>query len=101
MVTDTRGIIRIGTSGIVVPGSKETYPVAFQGQSRLSYYASLLNTVEINSTFKKIPRLSTFERWSAEVPADFQFTLKLWKEITHVKQLKIELNKPDDFIEAA
>lgn len=96
-----RGVLRIGTSGIVVPGSRPSFPADFQNKSRLSYYASLFNTVEVNSTFKKIPMLSTFEKWSLEVPEDFQFTLKLWKEITHIKQLNIDLKNIDTFFSAA
>lgn len=95
-----KGILRLGTSGIVVPGSKESFPAEFQDKSRLSYYSFLFNTLEVNSTFKKIPMLSTFEKWSLEVPENFQFTIKLWKEITHVKQLNINLDNIDVFINA-
>jgi len=96
-----KGVLRIGTSGIVVPGSKESFPAAFQQKSRLNYYASIFNTLEINSTFKKIPRLSTFKKWAMEVPDDFQFTVKLWREITHVKELKTDLDNIDTFFNAA
>lgn len=98
MINQSRGILRIGTSGIVVPGSKRSFPEEFQLKSRLNYYGSLFNTVEINSTFQKIPMLSTFEKWSLDVPEKFQFTVKLWKEITHVKQLNIDLENIDTFI---
>ncbi|MDB5192665.1 MAG: hypothetical protein JWQ96_2228 [Segetibacter sp.] len=101
MINKTAGIFRIGTSNIVVPGSKETFPPEFQQKSRLNYYASLFNTLEVNSTFKKIPMLSTFAKWSAEVPEDFLFTLKLWKEVTHIKQLNIKLANVDLFFNAA
>jgi uncharacterized protein YecE (DUF72 family) len=101
MSNQPKGVLRIGTSGIVVPGSKETFPAAFQDKSRLSYYSSLFNTLEINSTFKKIPMLSTFEKWALDVGDEFQFTIKLWKEITHVKRLNINLDNIDVFFEAA
>lgn len=101
MSNQHNGILRIGTSGILVPGSRESFPSEFQDKSRLNYYASLFNTLEVNSTFKKIPMLSTFEKWSADVPPDFQFTIKLWKEITHVKQLKIDRSNIDTFFHAA
>jgi uncharacterized protein YecE (DUF72 family) len=96
-----KGQLFLGTSGIVVPHSKQIYPAAFKDKSRLTYYSSFFNSVEINSTFRQIPRPSTFERWTTEVPADFIFTLKLWKAITHIKQLKIELDHLDTFVEAA
>jgi uncharacterized protein YecE (DUF72 family) len=89
----------MGTSGIVVPGNKQSFPADFQSKSRLSYYASLFNTLEINSTFKKLPLARTVERWRDEVPENFRFTIKLWKELTHVKQLNIDLNNLDLFFE--
>jgi uncharacterized protein YecE (DUF72 family) len=96
-----KGFLRIGTSGIVVPRSRKSHANNFKHKSRLNYYSSLFNTIEINSTFKKIPRASTFEKWSKDVPEDFQFTLKLSKEITHVKWLNIQVDKIDAFIAAA
>lgn len=101
MINHGKGILRIGTSGIVVPGTKQHFPVEFQLGSRLNYYGSLLNTVEINSTFYKIPMLSTFEKWSLDVPQEFQFTVKLWREITHVRHLNIDLQNIDLFLNAA
>lgn len=93
-----KGIFRIGTSGIVVPGSKETFPLQFQDKSRLHYYSTLLNTLEVNSTFKKIPMPWTLKKWSLDVPDDFEFTIKFWKEITHVKQLNIDLQHINTFV---
>src|SRR3954470_9764460 len=101
MITERKGILRIGTSGIIVPGNKESFPDRFKHKSRLNFYSSLFNTVEINSTFKKIPRTTTLERWSQEVPEGFHFTLKLFKEITHVKRLNVDLHKIETFITAA
>lgn len=101
MTNRSRGIFRIGTSGIALPGSKESFPADFQLQSRLSYYASLFNTLEVNSTFKKIPRTATFEKWALDVGPDFQFTLKLWKEITHVKKLSIDFTNINTFVDAS
>jgi uncharacterized protein YecE (DUF72 family) len=96
-----KGILRIGTSGIVIPGNKESFPNNFKHKSRLNYYSMLFNTIEINSTFKKMARVSTFERWSHDVPEDFQFTVKLSKDITHVRRLNVELDKIETFVTAA
>ncbi|WP_018616575.1 DUF72 domain-containing protein [Segetibacter koreensis] len=101
MINQSSGILRIGTSGIVVPGTKHSFPAEFRLKSRLNYYSSLFNTVEINSTFQKIPMLSTFEKWSQDVPEEFQFTVKLCREITHVKQLNFDVENIDTFINAA
>ena len=87
MMKKTAGIVRIGTSNIVVPGNRQSFPPGFRDKSRLHYYASLFNTVELNSTFYKVPMASTFNKWSLDVPENFQFTIKLWRDITHVKNL--------------
>lgn len=84
----TKGTLRVGTSNVVVPGNKQSFPVAFQNSTRLTYYSSLFNTVEVNSSFHKILKSSTLQKWMLEVPEKFQFTLKLYKEITHAKALK-------------
>jgi len=96
-----KGIIRIGTSNIVVPGNKQTFPEAFQSRSRLNYYSSLFNTLEVNSSFYKIPMHTTFEKWSNDVPAGFQFAVKLWRAITHSKNLNTDLDHVDKFLRAA
>ena len=80
------GKISIGTSGIALPGGKADFPVAYRDKSRLSYYASLFNSIEINSTFKKLPRASTLTNWCTEVGNNFTFTIKLSKDFTHVKK---------------
>jgi len=96
-----KGRIRIGISNVVVPGNKKSFPPAFQLKSRLHYYSSIFNTVEINSSFYRTPLLSTFEKWSTDVPDDFQFTVKISKEITHVKDLETDLDLVKSFIAAA
>lgn len=93
--------IRIGTSNVVLPFNKTQFPPEFQSSSRLTYYASLFNTVEINSSFYKVPQFKTFARWALEVPDDFQFTVKLWKEITHVKGLAFKEEDVVAFMQAA
>jgi uncharacterized protein YecE (DUF72 family) len=76
-----------GTSGIVVPVSQALYPDAFKGASRLAYYASFFNSIEINSSFYKLPQASTVIKWRDTVPEDFQFTFKLSKTISHSKDV--------------
>jgi uncharacterized protein YecE (DUF72 family) len=96
-----KGRIRIGISNVVVPGSKKTFPPSFQSGSRLHYYSSIFNTVEINSSFYKIPLRTTFEKWKNDVPGNFQFSLKLSKEVTHTKNLDSDLSSIRSFMEAA
>jgi len=93
--------IWIGTSNIVIPGNKQSFPQPYNSKSRLHYYAFLFDTVEINQTFYKLPKPSTFERWAAEVRDDFKFTVKLTRDVTHVKNLQANLDLIDTFLYAA
>jgi uncharacterized protein YecE (DUF72 family) len=76
-----------GTSGLQIDRPKRDFPSQYNNLSRLSYYALQENSIEINSSFYKVPQTKTVIRWAAEVPPDFRFTFKLWKEITHQKNL--------------
>lgn len=96
-----RSLIKIGTSGIVVPGNKASFPTEYQTSSRLHYYASLFNTLEINSSFYNIPMPTTFTKWAADVDDKFTFTAKLWRGITHAKQLEYSAADIDKFMYAA
>lgn len=88
-----------GTSGLILPvPNKLYYPAEFIDQSRLCYYASLMNSVEINSSFYKIPLAKTVKRWAEEVPANFKFTFKLAKDITHAKNLAFDPKLIEKFI---
>ena len=49
-------------------------------------YAESLDTVEIQHTFYQPPQVKTLEAWRAEMPPDFEFTLKAWQLITHHPQ---------------
>jgi uncharacterized protein YecE (DUF72 family) len=49
----------------------------------LSRYAKIFRVVEVQQTFYQPPLLRTLEKWRAQVPSEFQFTLKAWQLITH------------------
>ena len=44
---------------------------------------------------------ATFKKWAMDVPDDFTFTVKLWKEITHAKDLDIDTERIEHFLYAA
>jgi uncharacterized protein YecE (DUF72 family) len=100
-MNDQKALCFIGTSGIALPGNRQSAPAEFQLKSRLHYYSTLFNSIEINSSFYKIPMPATFAKWSKDVNENFSFTLKLWKEITHVKNLNFQLKDIDRFINSA
>jgi uncharacterized protein YecE (DUF72 family) len=90
-----------GTSNVVLPvPNKAFFPEAYRDKSRLHYYASLFNSVEINSSFYKIPMSRTVAKWAADVPDGFRFTFKLWKGITHVGGLAYRQEDLYPFLEA-
>jgi uncharacterized protein YecE (DUF72 family) len=79
-----------GLSGLQLPVPKYLYPPDFENASRLTYYSSLFNSIEINSSFYKIPKVVTASKWAASVFPGFKFTFKLWKEISHSKDLQFK-----------
>jgi uncharacterized protein YecE (DUF72 family) len=89
-----------GTSGLVLPvPNKLSYPPEYQDQPRLVYYAALFNSIEINSSFYKIPQAATLRKWADLVPEHFRFTFKLWKGITHEKGLQYNIADLERFVE--
>ncbi|MBS1662749.1 MAG: DUF72 domain-containing protein [Bacteroidetes bacterium] len=94
--------IWLGTSGLVLPvPNKNHFPKEYQKGTRLTYYASLFNSIEINSSFYKIPKPDTFAKWAAEVPQDFRFTVKLHQSITHAPNLNYPPENLTRFLHAA
>lgn len=59
-----------------------------QNGNSLSRYASVFDGVEINSTFYRRHKTSTFARWADSVPTEFKFAVKIPKEITHTQAMK-------------
>lgn len=70
-----------------MPIPKYLQPPPFENASRLTYYSSFFNSIEINSSFYKIPKPLTVAKWADSVSEKFRFTFKLWKGITHSKGL--------------
>ena len=75
----------IGTAGWTLPREMQA---RFPGAgTHLERYARVFRCVEINSTFHRPHRASTFARWAASVPAGFRFALKIPKTITNAAKL--------------
>ena len=55
--------------------------------SHLERYAARFSCAEVNSSFYREHRRSTYQRWAASVPADFRFSVKLPRAITHEQRL--------------
>jgi len=99
MVINNRMQFYSGTSGIVLPVPQSQYPPAFQGKSRLEYFAHLFNSIEINSSFYKLPKVATVSKWAESVPDNFRFTFKLSKTITHAKGLEFTPADVEQFMQ--
>ncbi len=96
------GNIRVGASGF---SYKEWlgvfYPPKLPGPQMLSYYAQRLPTVEINYTFRQMPRREMLERWASQTPASFRFALKAPQRITHEARLRGVGESVERFVAAA
>lgn len=76
---------RVGTAGWAIASA---HAAQFPGEgTHLERYARRFNAVEINSSFYRRHRRATYQRWAASVPADFRFSVKLPKAITHERRL--------------
>src|ERR1700679_2611830 len=78
--------LHIGTAGWSIP--KEHRERFGAGDSILARYATRLNAVEINSSFYRPHKPSTYARWGETVPEGFRFSVKVPKTVTHEKRLK-------------
>jgi len=81
--------IYAGTSGFSYKAWKGSfYPEKLPANAMLAHYARRLPAVEINNTFYRMPRASQMEKWAAQVPGEFRFSLKASRRITHMKRLE-------------
>ena len=78
-----------GTSGYSYKEWKGSfYPEDLAADGMLAHYASRLPAVEINNTFYRMPRTHVLETWRDAVPANFRFSIKASRRITHHARLK-------------
>jgi uncharacterized protein YecE (DUF72 family) len=79
----------IGCSGYYYGYWKERfYPKGLASKDWLTYYSSVFNTVELNSTFYRTPQLSSLKKYVKQTPPSFRFSAKMSKYITHTLRLK-------------
>ena len=79
----------VGTSGWAYPTWKPAfYPEKLAQKKFLNFYASKLNAVEVNFTFRQLVKETTVGNWIAETPSHFRFTIKAHQVLTHIKRLK-------------
>jgi uncharacterized protein YecE (DUF72 family) len=80
---------RIGISGwVYAPWRGVFYPKDVTQKRELEYASRRLNSIEINGTFYSLQRPASFQAWYDGTPADFVFTMKGGRFITHMKRLR-------------
>jgi uncharacterized protein YecE (DUF72 family) len=81
--------LHAGSSGFAYASWKPVfYPQKLAAAKFLGHYASRLNAVEINYTFRRLPSAATLEKWVASTPDGFVFAVKANMRITHILKLK-------------
>jgi uncharacterized protein YecE (DUF72 family) len=81
--------IRIGCSGWNYAHWRNGvfYSPRLASRAWLGFYAERFDTVEVNSTFYRLPRADVVARWVLGSPPDFLFAVKASRYLTHVKRL--------------
>lgn len=88
----------LGTSGWAYSAWKpDFYPPKTPASKFLNYYATQLNCVEVNYTFRTRPSVKTLLNWSEATPQGFCFAVKAHQRITHIKRLKDVSSDVDGF----
>ncbi len=78
--------MRIGTAGWSI--SRDA-AASFPGEGRhLGRYAQVLGCAEINSSFHRSHRVEVYQRWAAQTPPGFRFSVKLPRAISHDARLR-------------
>ncbi len=86
---DSRDQAFIGTSGWAYASWKPGfYPQALPQKKFLEYYATQLNSVEVNYTFRQLPTEGMLKGWLAASGAGFRFSFKAPQRITHILRLR-------------
>jgi uncharacterized protein YecE (DUF72 family) len=81
--------VRIGCSGWSYREWRDAfYPPGTPASRWLEHYASVFDTVELNATFYRLPRLETVAGWAEQVPDGFLFAVKASRYLTHMRRLR-------------
>src|SRR5262245_17165920 len=90
-----------GTSGFAYSAWKPGfYPAKMPSRQFLNHYATRLNCVEINYTFRRLPSVSTLQTWVEATSPGFVFAVKANMRITHILRLKNAEEATETFFNA-
>src|ERR1700688_1929720 len=92
-------MIYAGTSGWSYASWKpDFYPANLASVKFLSHYATRLNTVEVNYTFRRFPTEKLLRGWIEAAPPNFKFAIKAHQKITHMSRLRDVADFTSDFL---
>ncbi|MFN2623558.1 MAG: DUF72 domain-containing protein [Chthoniobacterales bacterium] len=81
--------LHIGISGWTYAGWRGVfYPTKLAHRRGLQFASREFNSIEINGSFYSLQRPSSYQRWYAETPPGFVFSVKGARFITHMKKLR-------------
>lgn len=75
------------------------YPQFCPKADFLRFYTSVFNTVEINSTYYRIPSAESVKRWKKQTPDNFVFTAKFPSSVTHEGDIKSRIENSKIFLD--
>jgi uncharacterized protein YecE (DUF72 family) len=87
---DRRRPVRIGCSGWNYAHWRNGvfYPPRLPASQWLEFYAERFDSVEVNSTFYRLPRRDAVARWVEQSPPGFVFAVKASRYLTHIRRLR-------------
>jgi len=95
------GEIYAGTSGWAYATWKpKFYPAELASAKFLGYYATRLNSVEVNYTFRSDVTEKLLAGWIAATPDNFKFAVKAHQSITHIKRLRSAAGQTSKFLKS-
>lgn len=93
---------RIGCSGYHYPEWKRVfYPDDLPQRRWFEFYSNHFNTLELNVTYYRFPRLDVLKRWKERSPDGFSFAVKAPRHITHFKKFREAQRMLGDFYQLA
>src|ERR1700754_48816 len=97
-----QGHIRSGMGGwTFAPWRGVFYPADLVQKRELDYASRQVGSIEINGTYYRSPDAATYEKWAAETPDGFVFSVKAPRHIVQTKQLAAAGDRIERFIEGA
>ncbi len=85
---EKRKTVRVGCSGWSYDHWLGVfYPIGMKKKEYFNFYSKFFDTVEVNSTFYRLPFMNYVKSWVRKAPEGFLFAVKMHRKVTHVKRL--------------